>query len=295
MSGLGYAFKQAWISIRRSGRSALMSIGTITIAFITLGGFLLISVNVQRIVDRWKEAAELSVYLQDAIDEETRSRLDQVLKEHPAVSGVEYVSKPQALERFRGDFPELTDVAGSLSENPFPAAFEVRLRQGTAAADAAEALAEELKGRPGVADVRYDRRWLSRLISIVAMARVAGLVVAGVLMVGAAFTVAAVVRLSLHARRDEIEIMQLVGAPFSFIRGPFVAEGFLLGGLGAVLAFAALWTGHSLLLGWLGADMAGAIGEGTARFLGLREISILLFGGLGVGAASGAVASRAAK
>jgi cell division transport system permease protein len=182
-----------------------------------------------------------------------------------------------------------------LSENPFPAAFEVRLQPGTTAADAAEALAEELKGLPGVADVRYDRRWLSRLISIITIARVAGLVVAGVLMVGAAFTVAAVVRLSLHARRDEIEIMQLVGAPFSFIRGPFVAEGVVLGGLGAAIAFAVLWSGHSLLLRWLGPDIAGALGGGTAQFLGLRETSILLFGGLGVGAASGAVASRAAK
>jgi cell division protein FtsX len=295
MNGLGFAFKQAWLSLRRSGRSAIMSIGTITVAFLTLGGFLLLSVNVQRVVDRWREAAELSVYLQDSIDDQTRRRLDEVLKSHAAVAAVEYVSKPQALERFSGDFPELVDVAGSLADNPFPAAFEVRLRPGPAAADAAEALAEEVKGRPGVADVRYDRRWLSRLISIVTIARIAGLVVAGVLMVGAAFTVAAVVRLSLHARRDEIEIMQLVGAPFSFIRGPFVAEGVLLGGLGAAFAFAALWAGHTLLLRWLGADMAGALGAGTAQFLGLREISILLLGGLGVGAASGAVASRAAK
>ena len=169
------------------------------------------------------------------------------------------------------------------------------MRPGTAAADAAEALAEELKGRPGVADVRYDRRWLSRLMSIITTARIAGLVVAGVLMVGAAFTVAAVVRLSLHARREEIEIMQLVGAPFSFIRGPFVAEGVVLGGLGAAIAFVALWIGHSLLLRWLGPDIAGALGGGTIQFLGLRETAILLFGGLGVGGASGAVASRAAK
>ena len=62
MNGFAYAFKQAWISVRRSGRSAVMSIGTITIAFITLGGFLLLSVNVQRVVDRWQAAAELSVY-----------------------------------------------------------------------------------------------------------------------------------------------------------------------------------------------------------------------------------------
>lgn len=295
MSPVGYAFKQAWVSVRRSGRSAIMSIGTITIAFLTLGGFLWLSVNVQRVVDRWREAAELSVYLQDSIDEATQQTLLQALTAHSAVAGVEYVSKPRALERFRADFPELTDVAGSVGENPFPAGFEVRLRPGTAAADAAEALSEELRGRPGVADIRYDRRWLSRLISIVTIARLAGFAIAGVLMVGAAFTVAAVVRLSLHARRDEVEIMQLVGAPFSFIRGPFIAEGVLLGGLGAVIAFLGLWAGHEFVLRWLGTDIAGILGGGMARFLGLREISILLLGGLSVGAASGAVASRAAR
>lgn len=295
MKSLGYAFNQALISMRRSGRSALMSIGTITVAFLTLGGFLLLSVNVQRVVDRWQQAAELSVYLQDSIDEAAQSTLQEKLKSHSAVAEVEFVSKPQALERFQADFPELTDVAGSMQENPFPAAFEVRLKPGAAAADAAEALSVELKGEPGVVDVRYDRRWLSRLVSIIAVARVAGLVVAGVLMVGAAFTVAAVVRLSLHARRDEIEIMQLIGAPFSYIRGPFVAEGLLLGGLGAVIAFAGLWTGHSFLLRSLGADMAGALGGGSAQFLGLREITILLLGGIAVGAVSGAVASRAAR
>jgi cell division transport system permease protein len=295
MSGLAYAFKQAWVSVRRSGRSAVMSIGTITIAFLTLGGFLWISVNVQRIVDRWKEAAELSVYLQDSIDDDTQKSLDQLLSSNSAVAGVEYVSKSRALERFHADFPELTDVAASLSDNPFPAAFEVRLQPGAAAADAAETLAEELKGRPGVADVRYDRRWLSRLISIVTIARLAGLAVAGVLMIGAAFTVAAVVRLSLYARSDEVEIMQLVGAPLGFIRGPFIAEGVLLGGLGAACAFAGLWAGHTLLLRWLGADVAGALGGGAARFLGPREISILILGGLLVGAASGLVASRAAR
>lgn len=295
MKGLGYAFRQAWLSVRRSGRSAVMSVGTITVAFLTLGGFLWVSVNTQRIVDRWKEAAELSVYLQDSIDDNTQRTLAQLLSSHSAVAGVEYVSKPRALERFRADFPELTDVAGSLSENQFPAAFEVRLRPGTAAADAAETLAEELKGHPGVADVRYDRQWLSRVISIVTMARVAGLVVAGVLMVGAAFTVAAVVRLSLHARRDEVEIMQLVGAPLNFIRGPFVAEGVLLGGLGAALAFTGLWTGHALLLRWLGTDVAGPLGGVAAQFLGPREISLLLLGGLAVGGASGVVASRAAR
>ena len=97
-------------------------------------------------------------------------------------------------------------------------------------------LARDVAGKPGVGDVRYDRRWLARLVGVVTTARLAGALVAGILMLGAAFTVAAVVRLSLYARRDELEIMQLVGAPFSYIRGPFIVEGLLLGGIGAAVA-----------------------------------------------------------
>ena len=93
---------------------------------------------------------------------------------------------------------------------------------------------------PGVADVRYDRRWLDRLASLSAFVRYAGFILAGVLVLAAGLTVANVVRLALYARRDEVEIMELVGAPMAFIRGPFVCEGIIQGGIGAVLALAAL-------------------------------------------------------
>ena len=97
-------------------------------------------------------------------------------------------------------------------------------------------------------------------------------------MLGAAFTVAAVVRLSLYARRDELEIMALVGAPFSYIRGPFVVEGLLLGGLGAAVALVAVAILYSLLGQWVGSDLAGLAGEGQLRFLGYGEIAIMLLG-----------------
>jgi cell division transport system permease protein len=292
---VGYAFEEAWVSLRRSGRSAIVSIGTIAIAFLTLSGFLLVSVNVQRSLNQWLEAAEMSVYLQDNATDEERTALEQFLKQQPAVAAVEYVSKERALERFRADFPELRDVAEGVGENPFPSAIEVRLRTGNSADAGADALSRELAGRPGVGDVRYDRRWLQRLVGIVTTARFAGALVAGILMLGAAFTVAAVVRLSLYARRDELEIMQLVGAPFSYIRGPAIVEGLLLGGIGAVVALITIAILYSTLSGWLGPDLAGLSGATQLRFLGPLEIAIILLGGVGVGAAAGTVASRAAR
>ena len=295
MNPLGYAFEEALVSIRRAGRSAAISVGTIAIAFLALGGFLLVSVNLQRAIDRWLQSAELSVYLRDDAPEEMRADLEAYLKTQRVVLAVEFISKARALERFRADFPELTDVTTSLADNPFPGALEVRLRTGADAADEADALAKGVAGRPGVADVRYDRRWIERLLALVAGGRIAGALVAGILMLGAAFTVAAVVRLSLHARRDEIDIMQLVGAPFSFIRGPSVVEGLLLGGSGAAVALVLVWALYFVVARSVGGDIAGLIGEGGLHFLGVTEALVMLVGGLGVGAAAGALAARSVR
>lgn len=293
MTVVGYSFEEAWISLRRSGRSALVSIGTIAIAFATLGAFLLLSVNVQQVLDQWLQSAEMSVYLHEDTTDAQRADLEQFLRSHPAVAAIEYVPRERALERFRADFPELSDVTSGLGENPFPSAIEVRLKTGNAGDAAADALSRDVAGKPGVSDVRYDRRWLQRLMRIVTTARVAGGVAAAILMLGAAFTVGAVVRLSLYARRDELEIMKLVGAPFSYIRGPAIVEGLLLGGIGAAVALVAISILYSTTTRWLGGDVAGFVGLGELRFLGVLEMATMLVGGVAVGAAAGTVASRA--
>lgn len=291
MKALGYAFREALVSLRRSGRSAAMSMGTIAIAFLTLGGFLLISTNLQSVVDRWASAAEMSVYLQDDLDEDSREALLEELRGHAAVADVEYVSKEQALARFKVDFPELADVAVT-TDNPFPPSIEVRLHTDPASSGAADAMATQLTTREGVVDVRYDRDWLSRLTAVLTSVRLAGFVIAGVLMLGAAFTVTAVVRLSLQARIEELDIMQLVGAPFSFIRGPAIAEGTLLGGIGALLSLVVLWVLFSATRSELNEAAAAWGSVGDLRFLSFGESTLLVLIGLSVGAVAGMVASK---
>ena len=294
MKSLGYAFNEALLSVRRSGRSALMSIGTIAIAFLTLGGFLLASANLQAFVDRWAEAAEMSVYLQDDLDDDVREALVQELAAHRAVAGVEYVSKDAALERFRRDFPELAEVAAS-AENPFPPSIEVRLHTDPESSGAADALSDQLTERAGVVDVRYDRQWIGRLVGIIASLQIAGVTAAAVLMLGAAFTVTAVVRLSLQARREEVDIMQLVGAPFSFIQGPSIAEGTILGGVGALLSLIALWALFVMTREQFNAALVQWGGSGELRFLGLADVAMVLVSGVLVGGLAGLVASRSVR
>src|SRR5207248_6546418 len=101
-------------------------------------------------------------------------------------------------------------------------------------------LGTALRQMPGVADVRYDRQWLDRLLGAITIVRAVGLLLGLVLTLAAALTVANVVRLALYARKDELAIMQLVGAPQAYLRGPFVMEGVLQGGIGAAVALALL-------------------------------------------------------
>jgi cell division transport system permease protein len=236
----------------------------------------------------------MSVFLHEQIDDATREALANELRGHAAVSAVEFVSKEQALQRFQQDFPELADIAVG-AENPFPPSLEVRLRTDPASTGAADAMAQQLSERDGVVDVRYDRLWLSRLLGVITSVRLAGLAIAGVLILGAAFTVTAVTRLSLQARQEELDIMQLVGAPFAFIRGPAIAEGTLLGGIGAVLALIVLW----IVFLSLRAPLAEAISAwgnlSGVRFLSVGDSLLLVVSGLVVGALAGLIASRTVR
>jgi cell division transport system permease protein len=292
MSAWRYALDEALVSLRRNARSVAISVATIAVAFLTLGGFLVALANIEAAAARWAQAAELSVYLRDGIDETTRTTLARDLGAHAAVAEVSYVSKDDALQRFRQDFPELSDVAGSLDTNPFPASLEVRLRPEAATADTAQTLAGEVGGRDGVADVQFDQRWIARVLALVSGVRLLGLGIGAVLLTGAAFTVAAVVRLSLVARQDELDIMALVGAPFAFVRGPFIAEGMLQGLAGASVALVALRVVFSLARGGAGDDLAGLLGTGQLRFLGVGAGFLLLAAGLAVGGVAGIAASR---
>jgi cell division transport system permease protein len=287
-----YGIEQAWITFRRAPGSAAMSIGTIAVAFLALGGFLLLVGNLQSIVDQWASSAEMSVYLDDAIDETSRAQLHAELASHPAIGSVDYISKDRALTRFKTEFPELADVAGTLEANPFPASLELRLKGDSSAAGAADGLASTLAVRPGVADVRYDRQWLERLLRIVRSIRLLGLGVAAVLVLGAAFTIAAVVRLSLVARREELDIMQLVGAPFAVVRGPSIAEGALLGGIGAAVALLALWAIFRAGRAQITTAIGQFVGAVDVRFLSAGESVLLLVVALAVGGIAGTLASR---
>jgi cell division transport system permease protein len=294
MRALQYSFREAGSSIRRGRGSSLFAVVAIALAMVVLGGLLLLTSNVERLVATWSSAAEFSVYLRDDATSEQRGALESLIDQSGVAAGREYVSKAEALGRFRRDFAELATLTTSFDDNPFPASVEVRVRPDAQQDGRAEALVSRLATVPGVADVRYDREWLVRVTAGLEAVRGVGFALASVMVVAAALTVATVVRLALHQRRNEIEIMQLVGSPYAFIRGPFVAEGFLQGGLGALLALAVLWLGFRVILAWWGGPLGTVVDTGGLNFLPPRLCAWLVAGGMGVGCLGGFAAARTA-
>ena len=292
MRALDYSLRQAWASLRRTRAASALAVVAIALALIVLGALLLVTWNVQRLVDGWAATAEFSVYLQDAATSEERGAIEAALDASGATSGREYISKAQALTRFRHEFAELASLAETMRDNPFPASLEVRVRAAAERDGRAAALVQRIATLPGVADVRYDREWLGRLSAAIRTIRAAGLGLAVLMAFAAGVTVAAVVRLGLFARRDEIEIMELVGAPLAFIRGPFIAEGFLQGGLGAAAALIVLWPAFIAARTWWSADLSAMLAGASLDFLPWHFCAYLVAGGMAVGGLGGLAAAR---
>jgi cell division transport system permease protein len=288
---LRYSFEEAFASLWRGRQAGLLSTLTIALALFVLGGFLAVTANLQNLGAEWSNSAELSVYLKDDIGPDERRAVEAALAPSELIAAHEYVSKPDALVRFKQTFGDLAGAVDGVGGNPLPASMEVRLRPGPGVSSSVDGLAARLRQMAGVADVRYDRQWLTRVLSAINVVRGVGLFLGVVLTIAAALTVANVVRLALYARRDELEIMDLVGAPRAYVRGPFIMEGVLQGGIGALVALIALGAAFLAMRGRYLVPLASALNISSIRFLPIELCIVMILGGMAVGCLGGLVAA----
>jgi cell division transport system permease protein len=292
MRAIDYALREAWASLWRHRMASAFAVLASALAMIVLGALLVVTWNVEQLLAAWSSATEVSVFLRDEATSEERGAIEALIDGSGVVEGREYVSKADALARFRREFAELASLTEGFDDNPFPASVEVRVRADAEADSRVEALVREVAALPGVADVQYDREWLERMASGLDAIRGVGFLLALVMALAAAVTVASVIRLGMHSRRDELDVMALVGSPYTFIRGPFVAEGVLQGGVGALVALGLLWLGCAAVNGGWGAQLAALLDGGAVQFLPARLSAALVAGGMFVGGTGGFAASR---
>jgi len=238
---LAYFFEEALQSLWRSRLLNALSVITIAVSLFVLGAFLAVAGNLSEVVTRWTRKVQVTFYLEDGLAPQIRESLENQLKEDPAVAEVTVVSREEALARFKALFKDLASLPDELGENPFPASVEATLRLDHQAADEVLRLVHRFEKAPGVEEVQYDLLWIQRLGTAVGLVRGIGAFLSGILILAGVFTISNVIRLTLYARQDELDIMRLVGATQAYVKGPFVAEGMALGGLGGLLAVGLLW------------------------------------------------------
>jgi cell division transport system permease protein len=289
LRALGYFFQEALTSLWRSRLVNAVSVGTIAVSLFVLGAFLTLAGRLGRVVDRWTEKIEIVVYLEDGIEDRVRESLENRLRADPAVASIQLVTREEALARFKKLFRDLSSLPEDLGENPFPASLEVGLREDHQSPAEVQRLARKFAGAPGVQEIQYDLLWIERLATAVRLLRGAGAFLGGILVLAGVFTISNVIRLTVYAREDELDIMRLVGATRAYVKGPFVVEGMIQGGFGGLVAVGLLW----VALRWLSRDLASSELLGRTAFALPPDIAtFLVAGGMVVGVAGSLVSLR---
>ncbi len=280
---LRYFLEDALDEWRHSPGVNLLATATLASVLAVAGCVLVVLASVDAHLEAWRRDVRVDVYLEDSVTAQEQLALTARLRTMPGVSRVVYVPKGEALRRFRESFGDLADLPAELGTNPLPASLEAYLAPGPDAAREARAVLAALTGSGGVEEIRFDRAWLDRLDAVLGVAREAGGIAGMLVLAAVMFVMASVLRLAVYARRDEIEIMLLVGATPGFVRGPFLVAGLTQGIVAAAASLAAVEGVRRACLAWAGERPGALLDRVAGRALppGLAALVV------GVGAAVG--------
>ena len=232
----GFLLGEALRDLRRAGRVAISAILLISLSLAALGAFWLLSSNLGQAVAQFRERVKLVVYLKREPAEADANALVERVRRMPGVAAVRYVGKAEALGTLKQVLGKDAAVADSLAQNPLSASLEITPTEEGATAAGARALVTRLSTLPETEEVGGGVEWMDRFAQGQRLLWLFGLGVGAVLAGAAILTVATATALVLHARREEMEIMRLVGAPEHVVRLPLLMQGMMQGLIGAMLA-----------------------------------------------------------
>ncbi len=235
-----YALTQAMRAIRANWVASVSTITTMTLSLTILAGFSLISVNLNAVLQNLQSELQISAFLDDGAP---AAQLVDTIRGWSEVSSVTYVSKKQALANMVSTLPSLKQAA-ALIDNPLPDTLEIRLHDPAQTPVVRSRLAQ----LPGVNHIEDGSNAVNTFLAINDALRVGGSILIVVLLSAALFAIVNSIRAAIAARREEIDVMRLVGATRSFIRAPFLIEGFLLGLISAVVTLALAVPGYQFVV-----------------------------------------------
>jgi cell division transport system permease protein len=261
----------------------IFSVTIICFSFLVAGIFLSLSNNLRDTARNLAGNMTVSFFLDKATTPQETAALLRDIGQPAFIENVRFVRPDEAMEKFQASFPELKDVLANLKANPFPPSIEARVRSSAATSAELVAFVQSMKSRPGVTDVQFNQDWVERMQGFSRLASAIGVFLGGILVLASFFIISNVIKLNVMARRNEIEILRLVGATNLFIRIPFWLEGIVLGLLGSLMSLGLLFVVIKAFPLYLGPAL-GALRELLSfRFPDLTQALILLAGGAATG------------
>lgn len=230
-------FVEAVKSMIRNGLMTFASILTIGLSLFIVGLFTFALVTINQTLGSFEKQLEIEVFLKDDASPQTVQELQDRINSWEEVETVSYISKEEAIQRFKERYKDHPELIENISGNPLPASFVIRLKDP----QKVEEVAKRFDGNPAVEDVEYGQKYVKRLFEVLRVIRFSGFAFIMLLALVSIILISITIRLAIFARRQEISIMRLVGASNWFIRLPFIIEGCLQGILGSFLAAAGVY------------------------------------------------------
>jgi cell division transport system permease protein len=281
-----YFLSEAVRGLRANSLVNLLAVGTICMAMLIVGFFLVVFFNVRTAVHNLGDQLEMSVFLKDSLTKNEKDYLFGRIKNEPGVMKAVYLSRDEALAQFKKEMKGQEALIQGLGENPLPDSFELTIDRNHADPDLMSVIAKRLSAYPGVEEVSYGKQGAELVWTLYKFLAYGGTALAILLGVSVVFIISNSVWLALHTRGQEIELMQWIGATRGFIQGPFLIEGALLAMLGSALAVGILAALYSSLPPQVLVLLSRSNG---LDFLPVSVVAYMIIGGGLLGLAGGLV------
>lgn len=233
---LQYVLKETGTNLKRNVFITVAAVMVVTVSLYLVGVVLIASFAVDRTLTLQTRKVEVAVFLNKDVTPPERDSIQRDLLAMPEVGSVDYETKQEAYEAFKVLFRDQPDIVENTTVDALPESFRVKLKDP----NEFEVVRDRLEGRPGISQIRDERKFLRRFLAVVRDIRTIGFLVVGLLILSAGVLIATTIRMAIFARRREVAIMKLVGATNWFIRIPFMLEGVIQGVIGTAGAVSLL-------------------------------------------------------
>jgi cell division transport system permease protein len=280
---LSYFSARAVANLRQNVFVSAVTVGTISLALLIASLFLLVYVNLAGMAEGWSDKVQVTAYFDTEPAPLAVAALKTRVSALPGTSRVVFVSQVEAEKRLRGRLKGQEALLEGVTPDVLPASLEISLDHEHRDSESVAAYVASLKKLPEIKEVQYGEEWVKRFNSFMNLFRLMGLLLGAFLAITVLFIVSNTIKLTIYARKEELQLLGLVGATRFFIKAPFLIEGILQGALGAVISLVALLGCYFAFLknaaNFLGVNPAAA----GLSFLPATHLAAILVGGVLLG------------